>query len=319
MTPREGAAAIPAAPPPPARRMTLASIGKGRKRRPFRVMVIGVEGVGKSTFGASAPNPVFLGAEDGLPPSLANTPSFSTPETWSDVMDALRSLDADHDFQTLVIDTADWIEPLLWRDLCDKAGKASIEDFGFGKGYVAAVDGWRAFIAALERLWSVRGMNIIILAHAHVRPFRNPAGEDYDRFTSKIHDKAGGLLREWADAVLFAVFETVVTDEKGKRAKGVSSGRRVMYTTRDAAWDAKNRYSLPPEIELSWDAFIEAVNASLGSDVATLRADLTERAKALGPEMEAKVAEAVARAGDDAGKLVVLSNWLAAQTAKKEQ
>ena len=49
-------AAKAAAPP----RMTLGSIVRGKIAKPIRVLVYGVHGIGKSTFGAHAPNPVFL-------------------------------------------------------------------------------------------------------------------------------------------------------------------------------------------------------------------------------------------------------------------
>ena len=44
----------------------LDSIQSGKENRPPRIMIYGAEGVGKSTFAASAPNPVFIQTEDGL-------------------------------------------------------------------------------------------------------------------------------------------------------------------------------------------------------------------------------------------------------------
>ena len=58
----------------------LDKITKNQKPRAPRIMMIGVEGVGKSTAGASMPNPVFICGESGLVgPQFAEIPSF-TPE-----------------------------------------------------------------------------------------------------------------------------------------------------------------------------------------------------------------------------------------------
>ena len=53
---------------PPVRapsKMTLDAITRGKIEKPLRLLVIGVDGVGKSTFAAAAPSPIFLDAEDG--------------------------------------------------------------------------------------------------------------------------------------------------------------------------------------------------------------------------------------------------------------
>jgi len=97
-------------------------------------------------------------------------------------------------------------------------------------------------------------MHVVLLAHGWIKGFKNPDGEDYDRYELKLHPKAGGLLKEWCDAVLFANYETL-THETNGRNKGVSTGARVLHTQRRAAWDAKNRYDLPHTIPLSWEAF----------------------------------------------------------------
>ena len=44
----------------------LDSITTGRQPQPPRIMIYGSEGVGKSTFAASAPKPIFVQTEDGL-------------------------------------------------------------------------------------------------------------------------------------------------------------------------------------------------------------------------------------------------------------
>jgi len=300
-------------------RMTLAGITKGRKVRPLRLVLDGVEGVGKSTFGSRAPRPIFLGPEEGT--DHLDVERFPAPRTWPEVFDAIRTLGTqEHPYQTLVVDTLDWFEPILWDFLCDRDGKANIEDYGYGKGYVAAVDEWRRFLAALDRLREVKGMHIILLAHAWIRPFKNPEGDDFDRYEMKLHQKAAGLIKEWADCVLFANHETLATkDAKTKRVRGVSTGARLIYTTRTAAYDAKNRHDLPESLPLDWDDFFAAVQAHRPADPKALAAEITRKAKELGGEVEAKALAHVAVHADDAAFLAKVNDRLNALLAEKVQ
>src|SRR5690348_6173787 len=141
------ATASPAAAPSVAKpsRMTVANIVRGRQDRPRRILLHGVEGVGKSTFGASAERPVFLGPEDGT--AHLDVPRFPAPETWTEALEAIDALrTATHDYQHLVIDTLDWLEPLNWTHICQRDHQDNIESYGYGKGYVAALDEWRVFV-----------------------------------------------------------------------------------------------------------------------------------------------------------------------------
>lgn len=285
----------------PSARMTLAAVTRGTLDRPLRVVLYGVEGIGKSTFGADAPAPIFLGAEDGT--AHLDVARFPQPRTWADAVDALRVLHGEkHDFRTLVVDTVDWLEPLCWRAVCDAARKPDIEAFGYGKGYLAALEEWRRFVHGCDAL-RAKGMNVVLLAHALVRPFRNPEGEDYDRFTLKVNEKAAGLLREWADAVLFANFQSFAQKQQNGRAKGVG-GARTLYTTHRPAADAKNRWSLPDELPMGWRAFADALAESRSpARVATLRAELdatVEKLCTAAPDVGAKVRDVITQGVPDA-------------------
>lgn len=239
----------------PSGRMGLASIHKGVSIGPMRALLYGVEGIGKTTFAAGAPRCVFLGAEDGF--GLLDVARFPEPRSWADVMEAIRVLETDaHDYQTIALDTLDWLEPMCWAAVCAEGGKATIEDFGYGKGYLAALEKWRLLLAGLERLRRNRKMHVVLLAHAKIHKFSNPEGDDFDRYTLKIHDKAAGLVKEWVDAVMFAQFRVVVDKAKGaSKGKGIGTPERVMYTVRRASFDAKNRYALPESLPLAWDGF----------------------------------------------------------------
>ncbi len=302
--------AQPSSPKPtPPKLFTLADVTSGKRQQPYRLLLSGTEGIGKSTFGAGAPSPLFLGAEDGT--DHLDVKRLPTPQAWADVFRSVGLLQAEsHDFKTLVVDTVDWLEPMLWEFICARDKKTDIEAYGFGKGYSAALDEWRKLLRALEGL-RVKGMSVVLLAHTHLRTFKNPLGEDFDRYELKLNLKAGGLLKEWCDAVLFANYETfAVKAQNATKAKGVSSGARYIYTERTAAYDAKNRYSLPAQLALSWSEFDTAARA--GSDPKLLLETIAAGVLLLAPAEQEKVNAAVLRAKGDPSKLNILVNYITA-------
>jgi hypothetical protein len=150
-------------------------------------------------------------------------------------------------WNTFIIDTADWAEKLCITEICAKAKKESIEDFGYGKGYTMLEEEFGKLLNALTELVEM-GINVVFTAHAWMRKFEQPDEMgSYDRWEMKLQKKTAPLLREWADMVLFANYKTfvVTTDDKKKKAQG---GNRVMHTTHHPCWDAKNRDGLPEEL-----------------------------------------------------------------------
>lgn len=309
-------APVPPSPKPaPPRRMTLSAVTTGKVARPLRVLLYGTEGIGKSTFAASAPSPIFLGAEDGS--ALLDVARFPQPESWADVMDAVRTLvTEEHSYQTLVIDSVDWTEPLCWAAVCAAGKKPDIEAFPYGKGYTAALERWRSLIVALDTLRARRNMSVILVGHAHVKGFKNPEGPDFERYQLALHEKASGALRQWADELIFARAEVFVSKE-GQRAKGIS-GERIAHTAGCAAFDAKSRHGLPERLPFSWADFAAAIeearNAApaLKKDIGAALSDL-ER---LAPDVAAKARAFVGAAGDDVAKLRPALNTIRARIAE---
>jgi hypothetical protein len=305
----KASAGNPQAPP----RGRLAGVVKGKLAKPVRVVLYSTDGLGKSTWASDAPSPIFIGAEDGT----ANLDVARMPgvESWRDIIEcATELLDGEHSYRTIVLDTADWAEPMLWAHVCKAGGKKSIEDFGYGKGYVAALDEWRRLLGLLDQLRDRRGMNVIILAHSWIKPFKNPDGEDFDRYEMKLHAKAAGLLREWADCVLFGNYETFALEKNG-RVRGVSSGARVVHTTRTAAYDAKNRHGLPETMPLSWEAFAAALS---GETPEVWRTRIDTLLQSADEALTARVTAAVTNAGQDTALLAKIHNKLALAIGSKE-
>ncbi len=288
---------------------SLADVSKGRRDDPYRLLVAGTEGIGKTTFAAGAPKPIFLESEDGS--GRLNVARFPPVERWADIAHAIDLLVKEtHDYQTLVIDTVDWLEPKLWAFMCGRDQKKDIEAYGYSKGYTHALTEWRGFIRLLEKLRPKR-MHVVMLAHSHVKTFKNPQGADYDRYQLSLHEKAGGALKQWCDAVLFANYETysVKQDEDDRKGKGVSTGARFLHTERTAAYDAKNRYGLPPQLALNWDEFETLAKAGNPEDPAVLTAQIERQAALLEAPEQEKVKAALGRAGNDATKLSQLLHY----------
>lgn len=246
--------------------MSLNQLTRANQPKAPRILIHGVAGVGKTTFAAEANAPVFVQTEDGLGTLAAN--HFPLARTFEEVMDALAALYTEtHDFKTVVVDSADWLEPLVWNKACRDNGWASIEDAGYGKGYVAALSLWRQYIDGLNALRDDRGMTVVQIAHTDIKRFDSPEHDPYDRYVIKLHTRAAALLQEHSDIVLFANYRisTVKADvgfnKKVNRAMG--SGERVIHTAERPAFLAKNRYGLPETLSLDWQTFAQAMPQSL--------------------------------------------------------
>jgi len=248
--------------------ITLAQLTRANKPKAPRLLIHGVAGVGKTTFAAQANKPVFIQTEDGLG-TLAAT-NFPLSRTFEDVLGAISALyTEEHDFATVVIDSVDWLEPLVWAKACRDNGWSSIEDAGYGKGYVAALNLWRQYIDGLNALRDDRGMAVVQIAHTDIKRFDSPEHDPYDRYVIKLHARAAALLQEHSDIVLFANYRiSTVKSDVGfnkKISRAVGSGERVIHTVERPAFLAKNRYDLPDTLPLEWSAFAQAMPESLYS------------------------------------------------------
>jgi hypothetical protein len=247
----------------------LAKIHTGKRPAPPRLLLYGIEGVGKSTFAAQAPKPIFLPTEDGL--GEIDCASFPLAKQLTEVEESLSALAKEpHEYQTVIIDSCDWLERLIWDDLCRISNSTSIEkvDGGYGKGYIAALGFWRHILDLLDVLHKQRNMAVILIAHAKVERFEDPESTAYDRYAPRLHKQASALLTEWVDAVLFATrkFRTETEDAGFGRERtiavgiGKDGGERILRTVGGPACVAKNRYNLPFELPLSWEAFVNALS-----------------------------------------------------------
>jgi hypothetical protein len=241
----------------------LGQVENGKRHAPRRVMLYGVHGIGKSTWGAMSEKSIFIQTEDGL--GEIDCAKFPLAEEYDQVVQALSELySEDHPYRTVVIDTLDWLERLIWADVCQKRGVENIEDIGYAKGYTFALTQWREVLDGLQALRNERGMMVILIAHCKIEKFENPETDSYDRYAPRLHKHASAVVQEWCDEVLFATYNIHVKQiDEGfgrTRAQGIGGDERIVRTTERPAHVAKNRLNLPEELPLDYRAYAQFIH-----------------------------------------------------------
>ena len=236
----------------------LGQVTKGKIHKPYTILIYGPEKVGKSTFAAGAPNPIFVGPENGT--AQLDVSRYPSITTWPDLLEALDDLiKSEHDYKTLVVDSLDWCEPMLFRDIVKADAKAkNIETAlgGYGKGYVEATRRFvEEFLGKIDTLQSVKKMNIIFIGHAEVTNFSDPYLQtSYNKYDLKLYKRTSSKFKEYVDAVLFAQYESFAK-ENDDGVKTHSTGERVLYTEHQPTFHAGNRYGLPHVIKMDFKEF----------------------------------------------------------------
>jgi hypothetical protein len=289
----------------------LNQVVSGKLQRNKLIMLYGPEGVGKSTFGAQCDSPIFLASEDGT--ANLDVSRLPTADSWGQVFEMLLELsNGGHGYKTLVVDTLDWLEPLMFSFLLDTHGKKVIEEVGGGYGkYVNVVSSeWRKFMQAIDMVREK--MDVVILAHSQVKAFHDPMQtESYDRYQLKLHVQHSSILwKEYVDCLLFANYKTYVKKD-GNKAKAFGDGERTVYTTRMPSYDAKNRYGLPDEMEMEGRLVMAAIDQSCGETPENIMGEITMLLDKVKDEtLIAKVKATVKESVNNSARLVAIREKL---------
>ena len=269
-------------------------IERGIRRGAVRGVAYGTEGIGKSTLAAQWPNPVILDTEDGT--GRLDVARVRCPD-WMTLYGALVDLSGDpQGFGTVVIDSIDWAERSLLDHMLKKDGKRSVEDYGFGKGFVKLAEQFSTLLGLCDQIVD-RGVHVLLVGHSTVKRTSPPdMDEGWDRYELKLSKQVGPLVKEWSDLLLFANYRTRIVEGADGRNRAKGGKERVLFTERTAAWDAKNRFGLAPEIPMTIEAlapiFAAAPAPAANRAEPSLFDRLAERIAAC------KIVKALGKAGD---------------------
>jgi GTPase SAR1 family protein len=235
------------------------NITSGRVPKAQKVVIYGVEGIGKSTFASQFPNPVFIDTEDST--QHMDVKRFDKPTSWTMLLQQVEYVKQTTPCETLIIDTMDWAEDICKRHLMQQNNWSAIDSEGYGKKFVALAKEMGSLLNLLSDVIDA-GVNVVITAHAMLRKKEEPDEMGaYDRYELKLEKKTAPIVKEWADMVLFANYKTTIITDSKTDSKKATGGQRMMYTTHRPTWDAKNRIGLPDELPFEYAQIEQAFNA----------------------------------------------------------
>jgi hypothetical protein len=275
----------------------------GKLNTPFKLLIYGSPGIGKSTFASEAPRPTFI--EIGSGSSKIDVKRQPEPSNWNEVFDALDYVgNSKSRYDTIVIDPVNWFERLVDKYVCENnkvKGKSvgNIDEFDYGKGHALARAEWRRLTIRLDELL-VAGFNIILVAHSQVKSFKNPIGEDYDRFRPDMNSRSADLLMQWVDDILYASYDMETYEDKKGQIKGTESGKRIIHTVESAGWIAKNRCSLPVQLPLSWLSYADATSIGQPDSADNIISKIKSLTEYVSEDTKAKIEQSINEHRDDA-------------------
>lgn len=235
--------------------ISLASLKSTKSANPPNVVLYGVDGVGKTSLAAEFPDPIYLHTDGERAPDGVE---LQTPGV-IDSFDSLGNifgelLSTNHGFKTVIIDSLDGLEPLIWAGTCARIGAASIDDnskespASYGRGFREADVEWNKYLQAVSDL-TKRGIAVVQLAHPGIVAFNSPITDPYSRYEIKLNKRAAALVREKADFVGFINYRiNLKTADAGfKKVTHAEGGaERQIHTEERAGFVAKNRFAGMP-------------------------------------------------------------------------
>lgn len=232
-----------------------------QKRKPKApvIAIYGTAGVGKSSFAMEFEDPIYLWVNGEEAPDGVDVEGRNDEITsFNGLLDTFGDLLTEkHPFRTVIIDSLDKVEPMVWETTCARNGWDTIDsnDKGaptaFGKGYLAADVEWKDYHDAVGAL-SRAGITVVQILHSESKTHKDPLVDDYDRYKPKLQKRALDLVIENCKALLFLNRRTSVKQVKGfggkeqAKPEGMSGSERVIHTDERAGFLAKNRLNGAP-------------------------------------------------------------------------
>ena len=232
---------------------SISALNSTKSDKPPIVLLYGVDGVGKTSLAAEWPDPIYLHTQGEEPPSNIELQSPGVVESYDEMIGLMTELvTEDHNYKTVIIDSLDGFEQLVWAKTCERAGFETIEAPGYGKGYVETDQEWQYFADGAIAL-KQRGIAVVLLAHPEIIRFDSPTTDPYSRYTPKLHKRANAVIREKSDVVAFMNYRTTIKEKEVARQKTVAHGEgggdRQIHLEERPGFMAKNRYQMPANIQ----------------------------------------------------------------------
>lgn len=269
----------------------LASITSSQTPTGVRIVLAGVEKVGKTTLATNAPRALLVPLETGYSGVVVNkTPMLEHYAHVMQLLDEIAQTCAAGQFpyKSIVFDSGTALERLihlavLATDPQYAAGNkkgVTMESAlgGYGKAYQLANQYFDDFLKKCDILAVHFGINIVVTCHVFAAKVVDPTVGEYDSWDLLMHSpknqKTYGkreMITQWADVVGF-LHEPMFIIEGDKVNKGVSANKgRVLGVSRTPSYVAGNRFGLIGEIPIpqqqGWNHLANAIYQSCGVDV----------------------------------------------------
>lgn len=231
---------------------SIANLNSSKSDKPPIALLYGVDGIGKTSLAAEWPDPIYIHTAGEEPPSDVEMATPGVIENYDELIEVIGELAAGgHEFKTAIFDSLDGIEPLIWAETCNRLGVSSIEEPGFGKGYVETDSEWKNLFDGFAAL-KATGMAVVLLAHPEIVRFDSPTTDPYSRYQPKLHKRAAAVVREKSDLVGFLNYRMSIKEKevgpKKKVGHGEGGGERQIHLEECPGFLAKNRYNMPAVI-----------------------------------------------------------------------
>jgi hypothetical protein len=239
----------------------LSQVTVRKRKRPVMALLYGQPGIGKSTWAAGAPKPIFISTERGL--DQLNCAKLPQPADFKALYDQIMALkNEEHDYETIVLDTIDGADLLIQKRVCDEYKCKSIGDPPYGGGYQRARELWTGILNELTAM--SEQFNIILVAHSSVKVFTDPSlSAPYDTWQLRLQERSSSIIYQAVDTILFVNLDTTIqkdTSKARKASRAIVSGDRLLWTEPGTGFIAKNRFSLPSPMEFSWEALQKGID-----------------------------------------------------------
>lgn len=216
--------------------------------------IYGAAGVGKTTLCSQFPGALLLATEKGynaLPGIMVQDIT-----TWGEFKQVIRELkkpEVKERFKTIIIDTLDIAGALCEKYICNQLG---IETLGEG-GW--SVNGWARYKKEAEesfRTITQQNYALVFISHDKDKTFKRKDGTEYNQIVPTAQSSINDIVKNMVDLYGYAMIMPDGT-------------RKLVFRSSDGSIDAKSRFKyMPAEIDLSYEALVEAVNSAIDKEAA---------------------------------------------------